>query len=63
MEKSALFGALLPEVLFLLLQKLSYIPHLGAHFTYLGNVSSPTGCRALVPITLQIFREQPALHS
>lgn len=59
---SALFGAPLPGVLFLLPQKLSYIPHLSAYFTYLGKVSSLSWLQSISDNHVaHMFQQKPAL--
>lgn len=59
---SALFGAPLPGVLFLLPQKLSYIPHLSAYFTYLGKVSSLSLLQSISDNHVaHMLQEKPAL--
>lgn len=59
---SALFGAPLPGVLLLLPQKLSYIPHLSAYFTYLGKVSSLSWLQSISDNHVaHMFQQKPAL--
>lgn len=53
----------MPGVLFLLPQKLSYIPHLSAYFTYLGKVSSLRWLQSISDNHVaHMFQEKPALY-
>lgn len=61
-QKGEKIGAPLPGVLFLLLQKLSYIPRLSAYFTYLGKVSSLGWLQSISDNHVaDMFHEKPAL--